>query len=165
MSTLGGPVRRVVTGHDTNDVAKVMFDGPAASFVSPRTGSTIWHLWNSEVPAEIAVGATFEDRGAREHEIPPPANGSRFAIIDFPAGNTGLVHRTESLDYAIVMAGNIDMDIDGATVSLQAGDVLVQRGTNHAWCNRGKEPARVAFVLIDAQPLGIGRHTEPSSAR
>jgi quercetin dioxygenase-like cupin family protein len=158
-------VRRVVTGHDANGIANVMIDGQAAYFVSPRTGSTIMHLWNGDVPADIAIGESFEDMGARKHVIPPPANGTRFVIIDFPPGNDALMHRTESLDYAIVMAGEIDMELDDSRVHLEAGDVMVQRGTNHAWFNRGTVMARVAFVLVDAAPLGIGDHTEPTPVK
>ena len=66
------------------------------------------------------------------------------------------MHRTETIDYVIVLSGEIDMETDNSTIKLKAGDVLVQRGTNHAWINRGTEPARVAFILIDAKPLGIG---------
>jgi len=66
------------------------------------------------------------------------------------------MHRTETIDYVIVLAGELEMQMDDSTVNLRAGDVLVQRGTNHAWINRGTEPARVAFILVDAEPLGIG---------
>ena len=66
------------------------------------------------------------------------------------------MHRTETIDYVLVLSGEIDMETDDSTIKLRAGDVLVQRGTNHAWINRGTEPARVAFILIDAAPLGIG---------
>ncbi len=66
------------------------------------------------------------------------------------------MHRTETIDYVIVLAGELEMRMDDSTIKLKAGDVLVQRGTNHAWINRGTEPARVAFILIDANPLGIG---------
>ena len=66
------------------------------------------------------------------------------------------MHRTETIDYVIVIEGEIDMDMDASTVRLKAGDVMVQRGTNHAWANRGDKRARVAFVLLDAVPLGIG---------
>ena len=66
------------------------------------------------------------------------------------------MHRTETIDYAIVLSGEVEMEMDDSTIKLKAGDVLVQRGTNHAWINRGTKPARVAFVLIDAKPLGIG---------
>src|SRR5215469_10453396 len=61
-----------------------------------------------------------------------------------------------TIEDVIVIAGEIDMDMDDSTVHLRAGDVMVQRGTNHAWVNRGIVPARLAFVLIDAKPLGIG---------
>jgi quercetin dioxygenase-like cupin family protein len=66
------------------------------------------------------------------------------------------MHRTETIDYVIVLSGEIEMEMDDSTIELKAGDVLVQRGTNHAWINRGTEAARVAFILIDAEPLGIG---------
>ena len=66
------------------------------------------------------------------------------------------MHRTETIDYVIVLSGEIDMETDDSTIKLKAGDVLVQRGTNHAWINHGTEPARVAFILVDAVPLGIG---------
>jgi uncharacterized cupin superfamily protein len=66
------------------------------------------------------------------------------------------MHRTDTIDYVIVIEGEIDMDMDDSTVTLKQGDVMVQRGTNHAWANRSGARARVAFVLIDAEPLGIG---------
>ena len=66
------------------------------------------------------------------------------------------MHRTETIDYVIVLEGDVEMEVDDSTIKLKAGDVLVQRGTNHAWINRGSEPARIAFILIDAKPLGIG---------
>ena len=66
-----------------------------------------------------------------------------------PARNA-LMHRTKSVDYAIVMRGEIDMLLDDSEIHLEAGDVLVQQGTNHAWVNRGQETCRIAFVLIDA---------------
>jgi len=66
------------------------------------------------------------------------------------------MHRTETIDYVIVMEGEIEMDMDDSSVKLKAGDTLIQRGTNHAWANRSNKRARVAFVLVDAEPLGIG---------
>ena len=81
---------------------------------------------------------------------------TRFAVIDFPPGNKPHMHRTETVDYVIVIEGEIEMDMDDSTVKLKAGDVLVQRGTNHAWVNRSDKMARVAFVLVDAETLGIG---------
>jgi quercetin dioxygenase-like cupin family protein len=70
------------------------------------------------------------------------------------------MHRTETIDYVIVITGEVEMDLDDSTVTLRAGDVMVQRGTNHAWVNRTDKLARIAFVLIDAEPLGIGHPVE-----
>ena len=87
-------------------------------------------------------------------------------MIDFPPGNHPHMHRTETVDYVIVIEGEIDMDMDDSTVRLRQGDIMVQRGTNHAWANRSGKRARVAFVLIDAEPLGIGNPvTGTASAR
>jgi quercetin dioxygenase-like cupin family protein len=151
------PIRRVVTGHDAKGVAKVLIDGPATNVRSSRPGSASTLVWSSdEMPVDIAIGENAEDYGARILGTAPPANGTRFTINDIPPGRPGLMHRTETLDYAIVLAGEIDMVMDDSTVTLKTGDIVVQRGTNHSWVNRGTEPARIAFVLIDAKPLGIG---------
>ena len=151
------PIRRIVTGHDTHNVAKVVMDGAATNWKSSSPGTVSTLIWSTDrTPADISIGETIEDLGARILGTAPPANGTRFAVIDFPPGNTGRMHRTETIDYVIVIAGEIDMDMDESTVHLKAGDVMVQRGTNHAWVNRGTERARLAFVLIDAAPLGIG---------
>jgi len=152
------PIRRVVTGHDNNNVAKVLLDAPATNAKFPSAGTVSTLIWSTDcTPAAAPVGQAIEDMGARIIGTAPPANGSRFAVLDFPPGNTGRMHRTETIDYVIVIEGEIDMDMDNSTVTLQAGDVLVQRGTNHAWVNRGTRRARVAFVLLDAEPLGIGK--------
>lgn len=151
------PIRRVVTGHDAKGVAKVLIDGPATNTRSSRPGSGSTLMWSShETPADIAIGEGIEDLGARQLGTAPPANGTRFTINDIPPGRPGLMHRTETLDYAIVLAGEIDMVMDDSTVTLKAGDVVIQRGTHHSWVNRGTQPVRIAFVLIDAKPLGIG---------
>ena len=151
------PIRRIVTGHDADNVAKAIIDAPATNWKSSSPGTVSTLIWSTDAtPADIAPGETIEDLCARILGTAPPANGTRFAVIDFPPGNRGRMHRTETIDYVIVIAGEIDMDMDRTTVHLKAGDVMVQRGTNHAWINRGTAPARLAFVLIDAVPLGIG---------
>ncbi len=151
------PIRRVVTGHDQNHVAKVIMDGPATNAKPGKSGATSVLIWSTDgTPADIAIGEQVEDCGARILGTPPPESGSRFTVITFPPGNPGRMHRTETLDYVIVMQGEIDMDMDNSTVTLKAGDVMVQRGTNHAWVNRSNAMARVAFVLLDGKPLGIG---------
>ena len=151
------PIRRLVTGHD-GTVAKVLIDAPAnnAKYPSPGTVSTL--IWSTDrTPAAIPAGTDFEDMGARILGTAPPPNGTRFTVIDFPPGNAAHMHRTETIDYVLVLEGEIEMDMDGSTVKMKAGEVMVQRGTNHAWVNRSASRARVAFVLIDAEPLGIGQ--------
>ena len=152
------PIRRVVTGHDANNVAKVLIDAPATNSKSSQPGQVSTMMWCTDgAPAKIPAGETIEDMGARILGTAPPARGTRFAVIDFPPGNHPHMHRTETVDYVIVLEGEIEMDMDQSTVKLKQGDIMIQRGTNHAWANRGDRRARVAFVLVDAEPLGIGK--------
>jgi quercetin dioxygenase-like cupin family protein len=150
-------IRRIITGHDGKNVAKIILDGPATNIKTPREGVASTLMWCTDaMPADIAAGENIEDMGARILGTAPPENGSRFIVMEFSPGIVSEMHRTETIDYIVMLAGAIDMDMDGSTVTLRAGDIMVQRGTNHAWVNRGKEPARLAIVLIDAKPLGIG---------
>lgn len=155
--TPGPGIRRIVTGHDGDGVAQVMTDGLATNAKQAGNGAVSTLIWCTDgSPADISIGSDFEDMGARIIGTQPPPHGSRFAVIDFPPDAPTRMHRTESVDYVICLAGEIDMDMDRSTVTMKAGDVMVQRGTNHAWVNRSGQPARVAFVLLDANPLGIG---------
>ncbi len=152
------PIRRVVTGHDRAYTAKVLIDGAATNAKYPSPGAVSTLIWcTDQTPPPMPIGENVEDMGARIVGTPPPAGGTRFAIIDYPPGNVPRMHRTETIDYVIVLEGEIDMDMDDSTVRLRPGDVMVQRGTNHAWANRGTQRARLAFVLVDAEPLGIGK--------
>ena len=161
------PIRRVVTGHDANHIAKVIRDEPATNAKYPQPGLVSTMMWCTDgAPAKMPIGEQAEDMGARVLGTAPPKNGTRFAVIDFPPGNQPHMHRTETIDYVIVMEGEIEMDMDDSTVKLKAGDIMIQRGTNHAWANRSGQRARAAFVLIDAEPLGIGNPvTGAASAR
>ena len=151
------PIRRVVTGHDGKNLAKVIGDGAASNTKTPREGVASTLIWCSDsMPADIAVGEDGEDMGARILGTAPPENGSRFIVMEFAPGIASEMHRTETIDYIAVIDGEIDMDMDDSTVTLRAGDVMVQRGTNHAWINRSSRRARLAIVLLDAKPLGIG---------
>jgi quercetin dioxygenase-like cupin family protein len=151
------PIRRVVTGHDDSHIAKALIDAPATNAKSSQPGLVSTMIWCTDgAPATIPVGEKPEDMGARILGTAPPRNGTRFAVIDFPPGNVPHMHRTETVDYVIVMEGEIEMDMDASSVKLVAGDIMIQRGTNHAWANRSDKRARVAFVLVDAEPLGIG---------
>jgi quercetin dioxygenase-like cupin family protein len=157
MQTGYPPIRRVVTGHDGARVAQVLIDAPATNAKYPQPGQVSTLMWcTAGAPAEIPIGEKPEDMGARIIGTAPPPSGARFAVIDFPPDNQPHMHRTETIDYVIVMEGEIEMDMDDSSVKLKAGDIMIQRGTNHAWANRSGRRARVAFVLVDAKPLGIG---------
>jgi len=153
------PLRRIVTGHDERGISKVLTDGPPPEGVARAAGQITRVVWATETtPAQVTVGLSIVDPGGIAPS-PPPPQGTRLIIIDFPAENARRMHRTESIDYLFVLAGEIDYELDDSTVRLRAGDVLIQRATNHAWVNRSGKPARVAFVLIGAEPLGISPET------
>jgi len=143
-------IRRVVTGHDENGRALVTIDEISRNVVSRRPKHQSCVIWSTgSFPAD---NSSALDGGAREVASTDPG-GSVFRIVEYAPGVAPRNHRTESIDYAVVMAGEIDMEIDGASVHLAAGDVLVQRGTIHNWVNRGSMPCVIAFVLIAAKPV------------
>jgi len=168
-------VRRVVTQLDSSGKAVAMFDGKVqlTSFRSPNPASEMWVTEQS--PPDFSWTA---DRGKTKVGLVPPRNGTIFRIVDFVpatpkiesmdintmmkvvgdhAPQKGLpprhpmMHRTRSVDYAIILSGEIDMLLDDSEVRLKAGDVVVQQATNHAWVNRSGKPCRVAFILMDSQ--------------
>ena len=132
-------------------------------------------LWvTEETPADNSGQGDAADQ---EIGIPPPLQGSIFRVVEFKPENEDSgteeaeflrvvgteqpenarhpgMHRTRSVDYAVIMSGEIDLLLDDDEVHLKAGDVVVQRGTNHAWVNRGTEPCAMAFVLLDAKEIG-----------
>ena len=143
-------IRRVVTGHDQNGRAVVTIDETATNVTSRRTNHQSCVIWSTgEFPTDNSGGS---DGGMREVASTDP-NGTIFRLVEFGPGVAPRNHRTESIDYAVVMSGEIEMEMDGTTVQLRAGDVLVQRGTIHNWVNRSNAPCVVAFVLIDARPV------------
>jgi quercetin dioxygenase-like cupin family protein len=152
-------VRRVVTGHDQSGRAIVSIDEVAKNVISRRPNHASCVVWSTgEFPTNCDA---TQDGGAREVATTDP-KGTVFRLVEYGPGVAPRNHRTESIDYAVVMSGEIDMDLDGTTVHLKAGDVLVQRGTIHNWNNRGKEPCVVAFVLVAAKP--VERNGKPLTA-
>jgi mannose-6-phosphate isomerase-like protein (cupin superfamily) len=174
---LSDNVRRVVTVVDQDGKAVVLFDGDNPhKMARPARNSVSRMLWMTDrSPAPLSAGA---DRAAVNVGVAPPAGGSVFRIVDFPPINPEiekldpghmhgelaagapkrgrpprhpLMHRTRTVDYAVVMEGEIDMLLDESEIHLEAGDVLIQQGTNHAWVNRGTATCRIAFILIDAE--------------
>ena len=143
-------IRRVVTGHDANGKAIVAIDEIAKNVISRRPGHASCVIWSTgEFPVDNDLDT---DGGARKVGTTDPT-GTVFRLVRYEAGTSPRNHRTESVDYAIVMSGEIDMEMDGTWVHLNTGDVLVQRGTIHNWVNRGSEPCVVAFVLVAAKPV------------
>src|SRR4029078_11029365 len=117
-------IRRVVTGHDSSHVAKVLRDEPATNTKSSQPGQVSPRICCTHgAPAAIPMGEQPEDMGARKIGTAPPAHGTRFAVIDFPPGNQAHMHRTETIDYVIVIEREIDMDMDPSSVQLKPGDV------------------------------------------
>jgi len=146
-------IRRVVTGHDASGRAVVKIDEVAKNLLSSRPGATAWVVWTTEgFPAD---NTGEKDAGLRKTGTTLD-NGTVFRILELAPGVTPRNHRTDSIDYAVVMSGEVDMELDDTTVHLKAGDVLVQRGTIHNWVNRGTEPCVIAFVLIAAKPVTVG---------
>ena len=152
-------IRRVVTGHDAQGRARVMIDEQVKNVFSQRPGASYSVIWSSEGfpvsndggddPSDKTIGTTI-------------ANGTVFRVVSFAPGVAPRNHRTDSIDYAVVISGEIDMELDIGTVHLKAGDVLVQRGTIHNWVNNGNVPCVIAFTLIAAKPASAGGKPLPA---
>ena len=163
------PIRRIVTGDDANGSSRIVEDKPATAIrtVPERPGYRAVNVWR-----------TNADAVEKHQGILPPKGGTLLRIIDFPPepkdpeerrrriaatfggifkdashdkrdGKHPGMHRTATVDYAIVLEGEIWAVMDEGETLMRAGDVLIQRGTNHAWANRSNATARIAFVLID----------------
>jgi quercetin dioxygenase-like cupin family protein len=144
-------IRRVVTGHDRQGRAVVKIDELCGNILSRRPQHQSCVVWSTgEFPADVSGEG---DGGAREVGTTDP-NGTVFRVVEYRPGVAPRNHRTESIDYAVVLSGEIDMELDdGVSVHLRQGDVLVQRGTIHNWVNRGTQPCVIAFVLVAARPV------------
>lgn len=176
--------RRVVTGHDAQGRSVILQDGECPVLIQPDHAPTsgIAELWRcEELPPSNAGDA---DGALLPFTLSPPARGLVARVVHFPpdealgwsaddarkvfaqyggsdaVANEGkrhaAFHRTESLDFALVLEGEIWALMDVGETLLKAGDVLVQRGTSHAWANRSDRPCRVCFVAVGAQPLQPG---------
>jgi mannose-6-phosphate isomerase-like protein (cupin superfamily) len=172
-------VRRVVTTHDESGKAVILLDGPTPHRNDRGGGTVLQNIWlTDETPADMKGKA---DKMARTVNIPPPNGGSIIRVLDIPPiGDVSkmelgamqahlppehshpkarkprhpMMHRTRTIDYAIILEGEIDMLLDDSEVHLKAGDILVQQATNHAWVNRSNANCRICFVLIDGkEPL------------
>ena len=171
-------IRRVVTGHDEKGRAVVVFDGESPhSFVLEKAGGLrLTEIWETRSAPADNSGA--KDAGDHERRIEPVEEGTVFRVIEYPPDRVRLatldpeahfrgmgaraadpatrrhpgMHKTDTIDYCVVLSGEIWAVLDEGEVLLRAGDCLVQRGTNHAWSNRSDEPCVIAFALIAAKP-------------
>jgi mannose-6-phosphate isomerase-like protein (cupin superfamily) len=169
-------IRRVVTGLDDSDKAIVLFDS-RLTLKAPESRPPSVNLW---ITGSSPAGFSFKDDAAlKPIGLSPPDNGSKITVVEFPpldpaaeakmdpnlmmkvvgdhAPARGLpvkhpmMHRTRTVDYAVILSGEIDMMLDDTVVHVKAGDVIVQQATNHAWINRGTQPCRILFVLMDSK--------------
>ncbi len=169
-------IRRLVTGHDANGKAVCVSDADAGNIHqgASRSGVVLTNLWATDATPAAIDGPEETVDGPLNLE--PPADGSVFRIVEFAPEDADalaqvdaraafaemgaedaviagarhpFMHRTKTVDYAIILEGEITMLLDDTEHHLTAGDVVVQRGTNHAWSNRGETPCRIAFILLD----------------
>jgi hypothetical protein len=186
--SMSNEIRRVVTGNDAHGRSTVVTDGPATNVrQSPqRPGVVINNLWMTDaMPAKTTggdAGATLaklepvaNGTNFRIVEFPPESEdiakvseesarqafgdmGGSHAIVGGEKPRHPFMHRTKTIDYAIVLSGEVVLVLDDSEVTMRAGDVCVQRATNHAWSNRSDKPCRIAFILIDGDAPAGGHH-------
>ena len=155
-------VRRVVTGHDTDGKAMIAADeelaGTTLAEGTGRADATFFQLWAThEMPVSLTDAAMARQHHGSMTTILGTGSGSVLRIGVLAPGTRSPMHRTESLDYGICLEGECVMELDGGdAVTVHAGDVVIQRGTNHVWHNRSAAPCRFAWILLDAEPLTIG---------
>jgi mannose-6-phosphate isomerase-like protein (cupin superfamily) len=178
-------VRRVLTGHDTGGRSTFIADGLAANVkeMASMPGLALTDLW--ETGAAPASNAGDKDAAERPVRLEPPKNGTLLRIVEFPpdsawrqgadareafksigaghakdrASSDPMMHKTSTVDYIIVLKGEIYAIMETGEKLLKAGDILVQRGTNHSWSVRGNEPCIVAAILVSAKPVGAPKKT------
>jgi hypothetical protein len=143
--------RRVVTGHDGEGRSIVLSDGPTP-VRTIATGVTFHEVWSTDdAPAPIAAAEAVELADG-PLMVQPGERGTIVHLIDMPPGSSAPMHRTKTIDYGIVLDGEIDLELDdGSETHLGPGDLVVQRGTAHAWYNRSAGVTRMLFVLVDGE--------------
>jgi uncharacterized cupin superfamily protein len=153
-------VRRIVTGHDANGKAVVATDERLTA-VSRRIGANITgcEIWSTDrMPVDNSATADAAQRAGfvKRYNYVGTGQGTTIRITEWAPGHARFTHRTETVDYAILLSGEIDLELENdEVVHLKPGDVVVQRGTTHTWVNRGSVPAVTAFILIDARPAEV----------
>ena len=149
--------RRVVTGHDRRGKSVVLSDGPPPQkhpMHGPEVGADFNEMWGDTDPVPELSATPAGEPNERPFTL-MPGSGHLLRILDvYPLGEGGkrtVMHRTQTLDYVVVISGELVLILDDSEVGLRQGDVVVQRGTDHAWENRGASVARAAFFHVDAR--------------
>lgn len=145
--------RRIVTGHAPDGKAKVLIDETVSNVRVGRPGAVVHAIWTTE---GFPVNNDGDEDAGQRPVGTTLDNGTVCRVVRFEPGVQARNHRTDSIDYAIVLDGEIDMQLDDEMVHIKAGDVLVQRGTIHNWINNGPAPCTICFVLIAAKPATVG---------
>jgi len=171
-------MRRVITGHDNDGKSIVVLDGPPACSIGEDVGG-LFELWNTDgnpINTKDRI-----DRADSEIILSPPRNGSKFRYFQINPTPEGVpmdvmqdmaaeafkkigashhrvdtakhpaMHKTNTIDYIILLKGDVTLILDQEEVDIKPHDVVVQRGTNHAWVNNGNEPALLIAILIDSE--------------
>ena len=154
-------VRRIVTGHDSNAKAIIASDERLEAKPRPgRPGATSVEIWSTNrMPVDLSDEAAEGQRQGlvKRHNYVGSGAGTVIRTLQLEPGGGRFMHRTETLDYGIVLSGECDLELDdGLTTRVSTGDIIVQRGTMHAWVNNGSTPCVLAFVLLDALPAVVG---------
>jgi quercetin dioxygenase-like cupin family protein len=164
-------VRRIITGHDGEGRAVIAADeavpGTGLAEDAGRTGATFFQLWATyEMPVALDDAAMARQREGSLTTILGTGRGSVLRIGVLAPGTRSPMHRTQSLDYGLCLEGECDLELDGGeVVMVRAGDVVIQRGTNHVWHNRSDAPCRFAWILLDAEPVTVGTERLETSWR
>lgn len=141
-------VQRVVTGHDADGRAVFRSEDFAPTKTIPTGDASFLLVWSTEtVPADLN-----DETDGRDRDTGLTLNkGSVIRIVDMLPGGCSPMHRTNSIDYGIVLSGEIELELDdGVKKTVRENGIIVQRGTNHLWRNTSDKPCRIAFILIEA---------------
>jgi quercetin dioxygenase-like cupin family protein len=156
------PVQRVVTGHDANGRAVFKSEDVTPTKMIPTGDASFLLIWTT---ANVPADNNDETDGRHREAGLTLEGGSVIRIVDMLPGKESPTHRTNSIDYGIVMEGEIELELDdGVKKTIRQGGIIVQRGTNHLWRNTSDKVCRIAFILIEApaylhngQPLSEDR--------
>jgi quercetin dioxygenase-like cupin family protein len=144
-------VRRVVTGCDADGRSVIVLDDnpPAKSVGAGDVARTVVEVWSTV--------STSDQSGTSPVAAELGPNATEIRVVEMPPGCRREMHRTDTVDYGLVLSGELYVVLERGETLLRAGDIIVQRGTNHAWHNRSDAPARIAFVNMSGQTTDRSR--------